>query len=259
MKVDATLEAKQSDVLMEEWLSKTKGLDNCWLSREQLMMWKGKDDWKPRGIGLRFNDGLTPDIDRGHFSLKAWFGSRELLEGLDPLLQTAKDAFAIYSARWQKRQNGNTLLSSEWYSNGKVTVNRADDVDETFIHIGEMANKYHDSLIFASKLRDSSMGAFEINYSQKIDLDAFTETVLKGTGEMKLWLVETESEPDFKRFRGVDLHTWDRVLIDVGLDYAYVTIPKSGCVNAAPRIAVVQGEDNAGKTTIFHDGVEIFV
>jgi hypothetical protein len=150
-------------------------------------------------------------------------------------------------------------MSTEWYSNGKVTINRANDIDETLLTISEMANKYFDSLVAATKLRDTSMGAFEINFSQEINLNAFSQRVLKGTGEMKLWLVETESEEDFKRFKGIDLHTWDRVLLDVGPDFAYLTIPGKGCVNAAPRIATIQGENSAGRTLIYHDGVEIFV
>jgi hypothetical protein len=70
--------------------------------------------------------------------------------------------------------------------------------------------------------------------------------------------MEIEHHEDFRRYKGVDLHTWDRILLDVGLDYAYLTIPGKGCVNAAPRLAVLQGEDNAGVTTIYHDGVEVF-
>ncbi len=75
---------------------------------------------------------------------------------------------------------------------------------------------------------------------------------------MNLWLVEVEAEPDFRRFKGIDLHTWDRVLLDVGPNFVYLTIPGSGCVNGAPRLAVVQGEDNSGKASIYHDGVEVF-
>jgi len=55
------------------------------------------------------------------------------------------------------------------------------------------------------------------------------------------------------------IHTWDRVLLDVGPDFAYLTVPGKGCINAAPRIAAIQGEDNAGRTHIYHDGVEVFV
>ena len=140
----------------------------------------------------------------------------------------------------------------------RATINRALDVDEALISVAEMANRYADSLKEATELREKTMGAFELDFSQQIDLDAFSKKVATGTGEMKLWLVETESQDDFKRFRGVDLHTWDRILMDVGPDFAYITVPGKGCINAAPRIAAIQGEDNAGKTSIYHDGVEVF-
>jgi len=89
-------------------------------------------------------------------------------------------------------------------------------------------------------------------------LDVFSATVTKGQGAMKLWLAEIEACQDFRRFKGVDLHTWDRILLDVGPDYVYLTVPGKGCVNAAPRLAVVQGEDNAGRASIYHDGTEVF-
>jgi len=123
-----------------------------------------------------------------------------------------------------------------------------------------MGNIYHDSLIEASKIRDNKYTSFELDFSNRdIDLQRFSEVVAKGTGDMRLWLVETEREDDFRRFSGVDLHTWDRIMLVVGSGYAYLTIPSKGCVNAAPRLATLQGEDNSGRTSIYIDGVEVFV
>jgi len=221
------LDAAESDLAIKNWVESRKGLDRCWLSRKQLLHWDGMEHWSQSGLGLRFSDGLYPEDEAGKFSLKAWYGANRYIVGLDEVIEKAKERFAIYSARWQKRRNGSVTISAEWYSNGKATINRAVDV-------------------------------FEIDFTQEIDLDAFSNTVAKGTGDMKLWLVETEAETDFRRFRGVDLHTWDRVLLDVGPDFVYLTIPGKGCVNAAPRITTIQGEDNAGRTSIFPDGVEIF-
>jgi hypothetical protein len=174
------------------------------------------------------------------------------------VLSSAHEKFAISSTRGQKISGGSVAISAEWYSTGKVTINRAVDVEEVMLSISDIANRYEDSLLEATKIRDTKMGAFELDFTQTIDLDSFSKTVAMGRGTMNLWLVETESEPDFRRFRGVDLHTWDRVFMDLGTDYAYLTVPGKGCVNAAPRIATVQGEDNAGKTSIYFDGVEMF-
>ena len=252
------LDATKSDFMVENWVNGTNGLDNCWLSRGHLLHWEKLNGWSRRGMGLRFSDGLSSEESSGSFSLKAWHGANRYVEGLDDILSMAQDKFAIYSVRFQKRSGGAISISAEWYSNGKVTINRATDVDEVLISIAEMANRYADSLREATSLRDNTMAAFEIDFSQNIDLDAFASTVVKGRGEMNLWLVELEAEPDFRRFKGVDLHTWDRVMLDVGPDFVYLTIPGKGCVNGAPRLAVVQGEDNSGKASIYHDGVEIF-
>ena len=252
------LDASESDAIVSKWIESINGLDRCWLSRNQLMHFGSVESWKEKGIGLKFSDGLSPEENAGNFSLKAWYGATNQIEGLGDVLRVAKEKFAIYSTRWQKISGGSVTISAEWYSTGKVTINKAMDVDDVMLSISDMANRYEDAILEATKIRDHTMGAFELDFTQNIDLNAFAQAVSMGKSTMNLWLVETESEPDFKRFRGVDLHTWDRVFMDVAPNYAYLTVPGKGCVNAAPRIATIQGEDNAGKTSIYFDGVEMF-
>jgi hypothetical protein len=159
--------ATESDGYVEHWIKSTTGLDNCWLSRNQLLHWEGLGSWSRRGLGLKFSDGLSPEEEAGNFSLKAWYGANRYIQGLDEILKQAEKKFAIHSVRWQKRTNGSVSLSAEWYSNGKATINRATDVDEVLIHIAEMGNWYSDALNEATNLRDKSMGAFEIDFSQE--------------------------------------------------------------------------------------------
>jgi len=252
------MKAKESDDKISRWISDNQGLDKCWLSHNHLMHFQKSGSWIEKGIGLNFSDGLTPKQDAGKFSLKAWYGLKEPVPGVNEFLALAKEKIAINSIRWQKRSGGSVKITEEWYSNGKVTVNQAEDAEEVMISISEIANRYEDALFVATDNRDKKLCAFELNFTKTLDLDAFSEAVAMGKSGMNLWLIEIESSSDFKRFKGVDLHTWDRVFMDVGLDYAYLTIPGNGCVNAAPRIATVQGEDNAGRTSIFFDGVEMF-
>jgi hypothetical protein len=252
------LDATEADAVTDKWIRNLQGLDRCWLSRNHLLHYDAKESWQQRGLGLKFSDGLASDEKTGYFSLKAWYGATEKVHGLAGVLETARENFAIYSSRWQKLKEDSVTLAVEWYSSGKVTVNKAIDLDEVMLSISDMANRYEDALVEATTLRDESLGAFELNFTQNIDLEAFSKAVSMGKGRMNLWLIETETEPDFRRFKGVDLHTWDRVFLDVGSDFAYLTVPGKGCVNAAPRIATIQGEDNAGKTSIFFDGVEVF-
>lgn len=257
--VYSLLDAESTKKIIGSWITESQGLDNCWLSRRQLLQWEKQESWTQRGFGFKFDDGLYSEENAGNFSLKGWYRPNRPITGLDKIIEIAKENFAIHSARWEKKRNDSVVLSSEWYSNGRVTINSAKSVDETLLSISEVASRYQDSLIEATKLRDDSMSAFEIDFTQPIDLEAFSEKVMKGTGDMKLWLVETESEEGFKRYKGIDMHTWDRVFLDLGSDFAYLTVPGKGCVNAAPRIATIQGENNAGNTSIYHDGVEIFV
>jgi hypothetical protein len=251
-------EAVESDALVKTWIRSNRGLDHCWLSRKQLLYWQSVGGWTQKGIGLTFADGLLPEERQAYFSLKAWYGEREQISGLGEILNRAKEVFAIHSVRWQKSSRGVVTSSSEWYSNGKVTFGTADDVDDALLYVSDAANRYSDALAQARELRDTRMAAFELDFSQRVDLEAFGQTVRKGAGSMQLWLVEVEQQPDFRRFRGVDLHTWDRVTLDLGTDFLYLTVPADGCVNAVPRLAAIQGEDNAGRTEILCDGVELF-
>lgn len=249
---------KKQTSAIERWIDSTVGLDRCWLSRRQLLNWDEHGLWVRRGMGFRFDDGLTPMNKAGNFSLKAWYGERSKIGGLDEILEIAEKHFAPHSVRWQKADDEEVRITSEWYSSGKVTINRAVDVEEVMLSLEVMANRYEAALKEATELRDKYMGSFELEFSQKIDLEAFSEVVSKGKGKMRLWLIELERKDGFRRYRGVDLHTWDNIILDAGEDYAYISIPRKGCVNATPRIAVLQGEDNAGRTSIYYNGEEVF-
>ena len=252
------LDVNESDLLIKKRINNKIGLDRCWLTRKQLLHWDNSPSWNQRGLGIKFSDGLYPENEAANFSLKAWYGAFRKIPQLDSVIDQAKENFAIHSIRWQKSNGLEISLSEEWYSFGKVTINRGTDADEALLSIGEMANLYFKSITDADKLKKSTLGAFELNFSQEIDINSFSAVVLKGIGDMRLWLIETETADDFKRFKGVDLHTWDRISIDLGPNYAYLTIPSKACVNAVTRIAAIQGEDNAGKISILYDGVEVF-
>lgn len=257
-RVFSLLRANDSDTVLENWLKASHGLDSCWLQRSQLLLWLGREGWIERGYGIRFADGLVAESDRGYFSLKAWHGATRILPELQEVVDKAKERFAISSVRWERRTQGQTSLLAECYSSGKVTINRADDVEEVIHLTSELSNRYENALLEADKARSKSLVPFELDFGRELDLDAFGSTVRAGRGPMKLWLTEVERSSDFRSYKGVDLHTGDRVFLDVGLDYAYLNIPGKGCVNAAPRLAVIQGEDNAGLTQVRYDGVEVF-
>ena len=252
------IDVKYADSLIEKTVKSTRGLDYCWLSRGLLESFHKLSGWYEKGIGLRYKNALADSDDRATLSLKAWYGSNRLM-GWEKFIENAKDTVTITSIRWKKIVEGDTRITSEWYNYGKVTITASEDIDETLLIITHMARKYENMLVEATKLRDGSHGAFEFNFTQKIDLQAFSTAVGMGKADFNLWLTEVYSEPGFRRFRGVDMHTWDVIFFDLAEDYAYLTIPGNGCVNAAPRIATIQGEYTTGKTQIYFNGDEIFV
>jgi hypothetical protein len=112
------LDAQISDHLITKWLSNNIGLDRCWMTRPHLMHFGKESEWREKGIGLRFTDGLVPEDEAGSFSLKAWYGANQKIHGLSDVLDNAKQHFAISSIRWQKVSDGEVRISEEWYNNG---------------------------------------------------------------------------------------------------------------------------------------------
>ena len=95
------------------------------------------------------------------------------------------------------------------------------------------------------------LGSYEIHFSKPIDIKQKTKEYKGGVGG--LWLTCTESQEDFKRLRGVDLITWNRVLIDLSSEYAYICIPGKDDVKLIRQIAEILDK----KYKIYKDGAEI--
>lgn len=238
---------------IKKWIDNTLGLDQCWLPRGYLQGIGKEMKWNERGVGIKYKDILSTEEYPSQISLKAWYGPND---EINRLLDGLKNNFSINSIRF--KDNSSTTVS-EWYSNGKITFNSAEDVDDLINSTFWMMDKYNSELNEIDRLRQKHKSSFEVKFKQTIDLEKYYGAISSGMSDLKLWMIETENLPDFRRFRGIDLHTWDRVFLDVGNDYAYLTIPNKGCVNAAPRLATVQGQTLMGKTQIYYDGVEVFV
>lgn len=236
------------------WINGNLLLDNCWTSASMIQNMINNKGWTEGGIGLRYEDCTTPSVDRTSVSIRAWYGNDAGVRGL---FSEARDDFSISSLRLKSNSDDET--KSEWYTNGRITVNSSEDVDTVIYTIGEIANHYYRELEQATKWRNEENGSFEFSFSRKVNLDNYESRVSKGTKDMKMWMIKTEGSKDFFRFGGVDLHTWDRIILDMGCEFAYMTIPGNGCVNAAPRLVTVQGETVTGKTKVFYNGDEIFV
>lgn len=203
------------------------------------------------GVGLRFEDRLSGDRDPVSVSIKAWYGSDSAVRGI---FGQAVDRFQVSSMRMR----GSDQTVSEWYNTGRITFNASKDIDSVIYAVTMAAKGYRDSLVDATRLRDTERGSFEFEFDRKVNLEEYERSARMGKSSLKLWMVKTEESPGFIRLQGVDMHTWDRIFLSLAEDYAYMTVPVWGCVNAAPRMAAVQGETATGRTRIYYKGDEIF-
>ncbi|KUE74222.1 hypothetical protein AUQ37_05375 [Candidatus Methanomethylophilus sp. 1R26] len=246
-----------ADRAISKWISNNVGLDNCWFSKRNLESIGKINGLKERGIGLKYRNIASQAEDPFGFSLKAWYGNGANKD-IEDLFDKLKRDFSTKSIRWSCIENGNTSMKLEWYNYGKVTVNYLEDAEDTLHLISSTLEKYHSALKDGEKARDEHKYAFEFTFTQKIDLEGYSAALSKGNSKLKLWMTEIDSQPDFKRFAGIDLHNLDRVILDMGEKYAYMNVPGKGCVNAAPRFAAVQGENACGNVDIMYEGREIF-
>ena len=235
------------------WINGNLLLDSCWTSSGSIQSIMKKMNWTERGIGLRYEDCTAPKSNRTSISIKARYGDDA---DIRDLFSAARNQFSISSLRMKSNSDDGSV--SEWYTDGRITVNTSENMDFIIYMIGEISNHYHAELEQATKWRDQEKGSFEFEFSRSVDLERYESRITKGTKDLKMWMVKTEDHGDFVRFGGVDLHTWDRILLDMGDNFAYMTIPGNGCVNAAPRLVTVQGESVTGKTKVYYNGNEIF-
>lgn len=239
---------------VDAWIAGNLMLDNCWISQGNMQRTMGELNWSESGIGLRFEDRIAKGSSRTSLSIKAWYGDDA---DVGDLFSDARERFSVNSLRMRSSSDDET--TSEWYTDGRITFNSSEDVDTVLYAVGDVCNRYYRELDEATQLRDSEKGSFEFTFSRDVNLDRYEAGVSKGMSDLKLWMVKTEDDGDFKRFKGVDTHTWDTVFLDLGPNYAYMAVPGKGCVNAAPRLVAVQGETVTGRTKVYYNGSEIFV
>ena len=250
-------QVSDTDQAIKQWIGSNTGLDRCWFSKINFQALEKIFNFQERGIGLKFKNSISNQEDPFGFSLKAWYGS-----GANPhvekLFDELKEEFTTTSVRWRKLSGGTTSLRLECYNYGKITINYMDDVENTLSSISQIADLYRRALIEGEKARDTSRSAFEFNYTQDINLDEYSQALSKGNNSLKLWMYEYETTPDYRRFTGLDLHNLDRILLDMGHQYAYMSIPGNGCVNAAPRFATIQGQYACGDVRVLFEGRDVF-
>lgn len=97
------------------------------------------------------------------------------------------------------------------------------------------------------------LGTYELDLSAGFDHKKFEEDAASGTG--RFWLIRMPGT-GIARFRGVLLPDYVRVLIDLGMDFAYVTVPQTQGIHSPLEVAQEVARA-LGAKRLLKDGVEV--
>jgi len=102
-------------------------------------------------------------------------------------------------------------------------------------------------------MTDHDMGAWGMDLPKGFDHKKFEEDAASGTG--RFWLIRMPDK-DMARFKGVLLPDYVRVLIDLGMDFAYVTVPQTQGIHSPLEVAKEVARA-LGAKRLLKDGVEV--
>lgn len=238
-----------------------KGVDKTWFTQNFMKKIQRKMGFTDRGFGIRYKDLLSNGTDTNNFSAKFWFGRRSL-KNMEPILESLEGSFSISSLRFGKNiSNDEKRLTGqlyEFYYNGHMTITTCDDTEEMFYLIKMIRETYVKNLVQLEKENKRKPALIEVTFSEELDREGFDFLIHVGRRDLNLWLQPYQSESDYGRYCGVDMHTGDFINLDLGSDYSYISADRNGCMNVAPRFGTLAARYLSTSTNIYHDGVEMF-
>ncbi len=246
-----------SDSFVEKWVTSTRYLDRSWFINSTLATLEKRYIF--RGIGLDFYDSLGDAAERNRFSLKMWT-SGELEEYQDKILQLLKDKFSRRSLRLQEMEEERSKHLFEVYSNGKVTTTFAKNPTYIMNILSDLITRYKKSLELIEENRGIWGGLIEIRLSEPIPeskLDSLLSFFRKGQNPFRLWMTELEKTEKIHRIYGVDLHTGQKIGLDITKDSIWINMGsgKDDCGNAALRISSLLNSYVLGSAELYVGGV----
>lgn len=238
-----------------------RGVDKLWAPESFMFKVQNEFGYTNRGFGIRFEDTFTMEEPKSNFSAKLWIG-RNPSERQEQLLNAAKDNFSKSSIRFGKNwsTDGRNISGElyEFFYNGHMTVNTCDDFENFVELISYVKTAYLKELEVMEKERSKRSSFVETIFSEKINNTDFSHISFSGVGRMMLWLEPYETQEDFIRYSGVDLHTGDFLTLDLGENYAYITPQPNACMNVAPRFGTLSARHLSSDVKIYYGGVPLF-
>lgn len=225
------------------------GLDFPWLSNNFLEDITRKNEVKFNRFSLSYEDEFVvedeePDV--GSLSMRLWG------ETAGNVLRTLKsneelqNSTSLSSVGIRREFNGSVLLDDIKYE-GKFT-GRGDTVDGHLFQVNEVKDDYKDILTrieseFALKYSSRDAGVsmdgspITIKFSKKIeDVEKFAGILFSSKKPFRLWSVFNKISDNYYSCSAVDMHTGDKLDIEISENMMRIYLPKDCCGNVVMRL-----------------------
>lgn len=256
---------KQIEKVLRTTVLRQKGVDRVWLPEPFLENLMKRNGYTDRGFRFSFIDSLAkPSVQKElpRFSAKFWIGDSPLPDAHQSFVSVASQTFTKSSLRMGRSppdgEAGRSGLLLEVYSRGHMTVSSSDDPEEIQSLIGDIGETYAGSLGSLEARRIDFPRVVDFKFHTKLNLRRFQEMIESGVGPTRLWMQKYDTDGDLQRYVGVDLHTNDDVGLDIAESYAYLTVARNGCMNAAPRLMTLSSSRLSSRTDMSFEGVPLF-
>lgn len=233
-KIYSMMDSKKSDDFIRKLVNNTRKLDNCWYTNQQFDAIEKKFDF--RGLGIKY-ENFFPDDDetKNKLSLKMWTKG-ELLDYEEEIYNFTKKHFSKRSMRIQKKYEDEDRFLNSLYYYGKITTTHASNAEELLNFPNQLIDDYISLLKKIEENRGMLGSPVELIFEKNLPIKKMVEFFKMGKNPFKLWLTPIELKDDFVRLYGIDLHTEQKIGIDIGKKHIWINIPNNTCGNAGLRI-----------------------
>lgn len=226
-------------------------MDRPWLPNEFLEMIGNQPENTFRRFSLKFEDefdrsenGELPDV--GGLSMQLWGNNastvlKTLRENEDLRRSTPLSTVGI-----KREINGEAVIDDITYYS-KFTA-RGDSVDGHFKQVYDLKNNYSELLHrieeeYSIKHQVDEQGGYVegtpllIAFDREIeDLEEFMDELFSSKKPFRLWGVRNQLEEEYYRISSVDLHTGDKLNLEVCPEWVRIYLPEDSCGNVILRL-----------------------
>ncbi|MHC3438949.1 hypothetical protein ACYJ1Y_12840 [Natrialbaceae archaeon A-gly3] len=258
--VHSLAKSTNSDSLLDKLVfPRFTQLDYSWLSNSFLKNIGENPTNDFRSFSLKFKDEFqkvgsegqesehpsTGDISK--MSMRLWGENAQKVLSTLSADETLGKSTSLSNVGIRKSFDDGRVLLEDITHTAKFTA-RGDSVDGHFYQIDKVKEKYKNILYslendYAIQRSVDNRGGnlsgepVLINFNREVaDFDLFFSTLLGSTKPFRLWGLENKIDEDYYTVAAVDLHTGDKLDIEVYRDWMRIYLPEDSCGNVILRL-----------------------